>query len=430
MSISAAIFPGAAIPEPPSPPCALYEIACLPLLGHLQAVLDAIDVEERVFLSPDAHSADCVRRAFPRMHALHGTDMLQKWRQHLHAGKRRHVLLLSGNMPFLRPASLAALFAEREGEGKKQGGLTLLGLPSATDTASDHHVLRLNDGSEFFTAAVLAEITLLARLLAQAASSAELPVSVAGFASLALRQGVEIQLRQCDAEEVFAVHDRRQQAQGEAIMQAHLRQRALQNGVCLQEPASVHFSFDTQLQADVIIEPHVVFAPGVEVGRGARIRAFSHLEGCVVAPFACVGPYARLRPQTRIGEGARIGNFVEIKHSNIGADARINHLAYVGDAEVGARVNIGAGAITCNYDGSAKHQTRIEADAFIGSNSALVAPLRIGRGAYVGSGSTITEDVEEEALALARARQSAHPGGARRLRARQKAAKSGQDAKG
>ena len=245
-------------------------------------------------------------------------------------------------------------------------------------------------------------------------TKAKTPISsLDHLVQLAQQQGVSTNQHECDKKTSLLIGNPTQLAQAETIMQERLRKRALQNGACLQEPASVYFSFDTQLEADVFVEPHVFFAPGVQVGRGARIRAFSYLEGCTVAPRARIGPYARLRPQSRIGAGARIGNFVEIKQADVGTDAKISHLAYIGDARVGARANIGAGAITCNYDGTAKHQTAIEEDAFIGSNSSLVAPVRIGKGAYIGSGSTITEDVEAGALAVARARQNAYPGRAK-----------------
>ena len=212
-----------------------------------------------------------------------------------------------------------------------------------------------------------------------------------------------------DSQEAFAIKNTAQLAQAEAMMQKCLCERALQAGVCLQDPDSVTFSFDTVLEPGVVVEPNVVFAPGVRVAQGARIRAFSHLEGANVEAFATVGPYARLRPGTNIGARSRIGNFVEVKQANVEEDAKINHLSYVGDANVGKRANIGAGTITCNFDGKKKHQTNIGDDAFIGSNTSLVAPVHVGKGATVGAGSTITDNVDDEFLAIARARQSNRP---------------------
>jgi bifunctional UDP-N-acetylglucosamine pyrophosphorylase/glucosamine-1-phosphate N-acetyltransferase len=218
--------------------------------------------------------------------------------------------------------------------------------------------------------------------------------------------------------EVLGVNDRRELAVAEAALQDRLRARALEAGVTLVDPGSVWFSWDTEIEADVHIEPGVVFGPGVRVGKGAQIRAFSHLEGAVVGPGARVGPFARLRPGTQLGEGSRVGNFVEVKNAALGDGAKANHLSYVGDAKVGAKANIGAGTITCNYDGFGKHATEIGAGVFIGSNTALVAPVTIGKGAIVGAGSTITRDVDEDALAVARGDQQTFASGAARFRAK------------
>lgn len=195
-------------------------------------------------------------------------------------------------------------------------------------------------------------------------------------------------------------------------------------GVTLVAPETVFFAPDTRLERDVLVEPHVVFGPGVEVAEGAVVRAFSHLEGCQVGRAAVIGPYARLRPGSCIGEGAKVGNFVETKNAILEAGAKVNHLSYLGDAHVGAAANIGAGTITCNYDGVMKHRTEIGAGAFIGSNSALVAPVSVGAEAIVAAGSVITDDVQASALALARAEQDNRSGAAERLRQRQRARKS------
>lgn len=219
-------------------------------------------------------------------------------------------------------------------------------------------------------------------------------------------------------DEVMGVNDRAQLAQAEAAMQERLRARAMRDGATMIDPSSVYLSADTQIGRDVTIEPGVFMGPGVSIGDGAIIRAFSHLEGATIARGASIGPFARLRPGAIIGERAKIGNFVEIKAADIGAGAAVSHLAYLGDAKVGAKANIGAGAITCNYDGYAKHLTQIGAGAFIGSNSSLVAPVKIGDGAYVGSGSVVTKDVEADALAVARGRQIDKPGWAKTFRAR------------
>jgi len=223
------------------------------------------------------------------------------------------------------------------------------------------------------------------------------------------------------ADELLGVNSRAELAVAEGILQNRLRRAHMDNGATLSDPASVYFCWDTKLGQDVSVAPHVVFGPGVTVGDGVEIRAFSHLEGASVASQVMVGPFARLRPGAEIGAGAHIGNFVEIKQSVVGAGAKINHLAYVGDAHVGAESNVGAGTITCNYDGFGKFVTEIGAGAFIGSNSSLVAPVKIGDGAVIGAGSVITKEVKAGALAVARGTQMELPGWADRFRARKQA---------
>jgi bifunctional UDP-N-acetylglucosamine pyrophosphorylase/glucosamine-1-phosphate N-acetyltransferase len=218
--------------------------------------------------------------------------------------------------------------------------------------------------------------------------------------------------------EVMGVNDRAQLAAAESALQDRLRRRVMAAGATLTAPETVFLSFDARIGRDVLIEPHVVIGLGCTIEDGAVIKAFSHLEGARVAGGAIVGPFARLRPGADIAAKARIGNFVEIKQSAIEEGAKINHLTYIGDARVGANANIGAGTITCNYDGFTKNRTDIGAGAFIGSNSALVAPLTIGDGAYIGSGSVITKPVEAGALAVARGRQESRAGWAKAFRSR------------
>ena len=234
--------------------------------------------------------------------------------------------------------------------------------------------------------------------------------------AIARAEGAAAAVAVAEEAEVLGVNDRIGLAAAEAAFQARARSEAMTAGVTLTAPETVFFAHDTVLGRDVVVEPHVVFGPGVTVADDAIIRAFSHLEGCRLAPGAVVGPYARLRPGAEIGEGARIGNFVEVKNARFDAGAKANHLSYIGDAVIGAGSNIGAGTITCNYDGYLKHRTEIGESVFIGSNTALVAPVTVGDGAIVGAGSTVTDSVESDALALARGRQTTLPGRARRLR--------------
>jgi bifunctional UDP-N-acetylglucosamine pyrophosphorylase / glucosamine-1-phosphate N-acetyltransferase len=222
---------------------------------------------------------------------------------------------------------------------------------------------------------------------------------------------------EAEEDDVRGINTKKELAEAESVAQQRLRKAALDAGVTLVAPETVFLSADTKFGKDVVVEPYVVFGEKVSVEDGAVIHSFSHLAGAHVGRGASVGPFARLRPGTRLGEGTRIGNFVEVKEATIEAGAKANHLSYIGDAFVGAEANIGAGTITCNYDGSAKHRTEIGKNAFIGSNSALVAPVEIGEGAYVGSGSVITGNVPAHALALARGRQVIKEGWATRLRA-------------
>jgi bifunctional UDP-N-acetylglucosamine pyrophosphorylase / glucosamine-1-phosphate N-acetyltransferase len=235
--------------------------------------------------------------------------------------------------------------------------------------------------------------------------------------AIARKLGLKAVAIETGEDEVRGVNTQGQLAEAEAILQKRLRQAALDSGVTMTAPDTVHLCADTKLGRDVTIEPYVVFGPGVTVEDGAFIRSFSHLEGAHVGRGATVGPFARLRPGAKLGDKVRIGNFVEVKESEIEAGSAANHLAYIGDAHVGEGANIGAGTITCNYDGVEKHRTDIGRGAFIGSNSSLVAPVKIGERAYVGSGSVITRDVPPDALAIGRSRQTVKEGWAERLRA-------------
>ena len=242
---------------------------------------------------------------------------------------------------------------------------------------------------------------------------------------LAAARGIGAAVVRCPEGETAGVNSRAELAAAEAAFQARARAAALEAGVTMTDPGSVFLSWDSALAADVTLEPHVVIGPGVTVEAGAAIRAFSHLEGCHVGPGCTVGPHARLRPGARLARDARVGNFVEVKNADLGAGAKVPHLSYVGDAEVGAGANLGAGTVTCNYDGVSKHRTVIGAGAFVGSSTMLVAPVRVGAEAVTGSGSVITEDVPDGALAIGRGRQVNKPGLGARMMARLRDLKDG-----
>jgi bifunctional UDP-N-acetylglucosamine pyrophosphorylase/glucosamine-1-phosphate N-acetyltransferase len=235
--------------------------------------------------------------------------------------------------------------------------------------------------------------------------------------------GLNAAVIETEEDDVRGINTKAQLAETEAVLQQRLRSAAMEAGVTLVAPETVFLSADTKFGRDVVVEPFVVFGPGVTIADNAVIRSFSHLDRAHVGKGAMVGPYARLRPGAQLHENVHIGNFVEVKEAVVEAGAKANHLSYIGDTTVGAGANVGAGTITCNYDGVAKHRTEIGKNAFIGSNSSLVAPVKIGEGAYIGSGSVITQDVPADALAVARGRQVVREGWASRLRERRAAAK-------
>jgi len=235
--------------------------------------------------------------------------------------------------------------------------------------------------------------------------------------ALARAAGRRVAAVEAPEAELRGINSRAELAEAEATVQAGLRRAAMEAGVTMTAPETVFLSVDTVFAPDVTVGPNVVFGPGVTVESGVEIRAFCHLEGCHVGRGAVIGPFARLRPGTRVGRAAHVGNFVELKATLLGDGAKANHLSYLGDAEIGAGSNIGAGTITCNYDGFAKHRTVIGAGSFVGSNATLVAPVSLGDGAFVAAGSVITEDVPADAMAFGRARQDSKPDRARAFRA-------------
>lgn len=244
--------------------------------------------------------------------------------------------------------------------------------------------------------------------------------------AIARKDGRKVVVAEANEADVMGVNSRADLAHAEASFQARMRKQAMAAGVTLQDPETTYFSHDTKLGCDITVEPGVWFGPGVTIEDGATIRAYSHLEGTTVRSGAIIGPFARLRPGADIGEGAKIGNFVEVKKSTLEKGVKVNHLSYIGDATIGTGANIGAGTITCNYDGFLKFQTTIGAGAFIGSNTALVAPVTIGDGALVGAGSVITRDVEKNALAVGRGKQTGRAGFAAKFRKEQSAKKAAQ----
>jgi bifunctional UDP-N-acetylglucosamine pyrophosphorylase/glucosamine-1-phosphate N-acetyltransferase len=342
------------------------------------------------------------------------------------------VLILYGDVPLLRAETLNALRAGLRGGA----GIAVLGFLAADpfgygrllrdetgalkaireekDATDEERAIRLcNSGVMAFRSETMPDIL---EKIQNANAKGEYYLTDA--VEIAVAMGIGVAAVTCPEEEVMGVNDRVQLSQAEAIMQQRLRRRAMEAGATLIAPDTVTFSHDTRLGRDVIVEPNVFFGPGVTVEDNVHIKANSHMEGTRLREGAIVGPFARFRPGADIGPDVRIGNFVEIKQATLEAGSKVNHLAYVGDARVGAKANIGAGTIVCNYDGVRKQFTDIGDGAFIGSNSALVAPVKIGAGAYVGTGSVINRDIEPGALAVERSELKQISGWAERFRAK------------
>jgi bifunctional UDP-N-acetylglucosamine pyrophosphorylase/glucosamine-1-phosphate N-acetyltransferase len=341
------------------------------------------------------------------------------------------VAVLYADNPLITPDTLRRLLARRTAG---DAGLALLAMRPADPArygrviGADGFVERIveyKDATEAERAEGLCNAgvlcadapRMLAWLQAVGNDNAQQEFYLTDVVTLARADGALVDAVEAPEAELLGINSRAEQARAEAEVQRRLREAAMEAGVTLIAPETVTFSTDTLIAHDVIVEPNVVFGPGVRIETGAHIRAFSHLESCLVQEGAIIGPFARLRPGADVGPGAHVGNFVEIKASTLGAGVKANHLSYIGDASVGAGTNIGAGTITCNYDGFSKFRTTIGAQAFIGSDSVLVAPVTIGDGAFVTAGSVITADVEADAMAFGRARQEVRPGRAAAFRA-------------
>ena len=337
-------------------------------------------------------------------------------------------VVLYGDTPFIRPETLTAMAEARAGGHD----VVVLGFEAADPGRYGRLVMqgdRLDRIVEFKDASPEERAITLCNsgvICADARTMFDLIRSVENnnasgeyyltdIVGLANTRGLSATVVTCDEAETLGINTRAELAGAEAIFQANARAEALETGVTLVAPDTVYFAQDTVIGRDVVIEPNVIFGPGVTVETGARIRAFSHLEGAHVGARATVGPYARLRPGAELSNDVHIGNFVEVKNAILGEGAKANHLTYIGDADIGEATNIGAGTVTCNYNGVEKHRTEIGARAFIGSDTMLVAPVRVGDGAITASGSVITKDVPDGALALARGQQENRPGMAQKL---------------
>jgi len=425
----------------------LHPIAGRPMLGHLIAAVDTLGAARKLVVT--GAGRDQVERFVAPLgvdvvtqEPQLGTAHAVRQGEAMLAGFDGDILLLYGDVPLVRPetmtrmldrlhaadAPVAVVLGFRPTDPLAYGRIlarsdgVIEKMVEYKDASSEERAIDLcNSGLMAVRGADL--WTLLARVgNDNAAREYYLPdiVMIAGA------EGRRSAVIEAEAWEVAGVNSRAELAAVEAEWQRRRRALAMSEGATLIAPETVWFAHDTEVGRDVVIEPNVFFGAKAVIGDGVVIHGFSHIEGATVHAGAQIGPYARLRPGAEIGEGARIGNFVEVKNGRFGKGAKANHLSYIGDAEVGANANIGAGTITCNYDGFLKYRTVIGEGAFIGSNSALVAPVAIGDGAIVGAGSVITRDVEGDALAVARGSQAARPGWAARFRERMRAKKAEQ----
>ena len=418
-------------------PKALHRIAGRPMLNHLIASCEAAFDRVVVVLGPgmeevaEAASPHATVIQHERLGTAHAALQAEA-----HFGDGDVAVLYADN-PLIRPATMRRLLAARQGAGQEAGqgaGLALLAMrPADTgrygrvvlDGDRVDRIVEWADASEAERAEPLCNAGVLCAsavdfanwLHAVRPSVAKGEYYLTDCVALATGEGKRVVAVEAPWEELRGINSRVELAEAEATVQVWLRRAAMEAGVTLTVPESVQFSWDTSLAADVTVGPNVVFGPGVTVETGAEIRPFSHLEACQVGPGALVGPFARLRPGTVLEADVHIGNFVEVKATRVGRGAKANHLSYLGDSEVGEKTNIGAGTITCNYDGFNKFRTKIGAGVFVGTASVLVAPVRLGDGSFIAAGSVVTKDVPADAMTFGRATQVDKPGRAAAFRA-------------
>jgi bifunctional UDP-N-acetylglucosamine pyrophosphorylase/glucosamine-1-phosphate N-acetyltransferase len=415
-------------------PKAMHPIAGRPMLCHLLETVQNVFTRIAVVIGPDMQPLADLAAPHPtaiqtdRLGTAHAALAAEKY---FGAGE---VVILFADNPLIRPETLRNLVTQRQASN---AGLALMAmLPQdparygrlivengqitrivewADATKAERELPLCNGGALCGPAPKI-----LAWLRAIRPDNAKGEYYLTDLVRLANEAGERVIGVQADEAELRGINSRAELAQAEAAVQTRLRQAAMDNGVTLIAPETVFFAYDTAIGPDTVVHPNVVFGPGVTIEGPAEIRAFSHLEGCRVAPGAIIGPYARLRPGTQIGHSAHVGNFVELKATKLGDGAKVNHLTYLGDATIGAKTNIGAGSITCNYDGYAKHRTEIGDGVFVGSDSVLIAPVTLGDGAFIAAGSVITKNVTPNAMAFGRARQAEIPGAAAKFRAARK----------
>ena len=424
-------------------PKVLHPLAGAPLLAHAMRAGDTLTPDRVVVVTghEGMQVAKAARTENPEALIAHQAEQLGTAHAVAQAraaldGFKGDVVVLYGDTPFIRPETLEAML-----QARSRHAIVVLGFDAA-DPARYGRLLMSGDRLERIveyadatdeergitlcnSGVICADSIILFELIdAVDNKNSKGEYYLTDIVAIARDRGLSTGVVTCAEEETLGINTRAELAAAESTFQTRARAEAFENGVTLTAPETVHFALDTVIGRDAVIEPNVVFGPGVTVESGATIRAFCHLEGCHVSRGAVVGPFARLRPGAELAENTRVGNFVEVKNAVLDEGAKVNHLSYIGDAHVGERANIGAGTVTCNYDGVMKHRTEIGARAFIGSDTMLVAPVRVGADAMTASGSVITADVPDGALAVARAQQEVKPGLALRLMERLRAIKA------
>ncbi len=427
-------------------PKVLHPIAQIPMLAHTMRSGAVLSPERTVIVT--GHGSEAVAKAaseedetasvIEQTEQLGTAHAVAQAREALD-GFSGDVVVLYGDTPFLQRETLERMVAAR-----RDNDLVILGFEAADpgrygrlvmNGETLERIVEYKDASEDEKKITLCNSGLLAcdakalfsLIDAVGNDNASGEYYLTDVVEIARDRGLNVSAVTCDEAETLGVNSRADLAMADEVFQSRARAELLELGVTLMAPDTVYLAADTVIGRDTVIEPNVIFGPGVTVESGATIRAFSHLEGCHVSRGAIVGPYARLRLGTELAENTRIGNFVEVKNAEISEGAKVNHLSYIGDASVGAASNIGAGTITCNYDGVMKHRTTIGENVFVGSNTMLVAPVTLGDGSMTATGTVVTRDVEPDALAVARARQDNKPGYARKLFDMLKAKKARRD---
>ncbi|PSL21877.1 bifunctional UDP-N-acetylglucosamine diphosphorylase/glucosamine-1-phosphate N-acetyltransferase GlmU [Shimia abyssi] len=415
-------------------PKVLHQIANAPMLVHAMRSGASLSPERTIIVA--GHGYDAVKSAVADYDPDATVVLQEQQNGTAHAvnvcrdvldGFDGDVIVLFGDTPFVTGETLEQMVAARKdnavvvlgfeaADPGKYGRLIMQGdslekIVEFADTSPEERAVTFcNSGVMLVQRAQLFDL-----IDAVQPQNAQGEYYLTDIVGIARQRGLSVTAVACDEAETLGINSRAHLAQAEAIFQSRARTELLDLGVTLQQPDTVMLSFDTVIGRDTIVEPNIYFGPGVTVESGVRLRAFSHFEGCHIAQGSIVGPYARLRPGAELSEHTHVGNFVEIKNATIGEGSKVNHLSYVGDATIGSGTNIGAGTITCNYDGVMKHHTHIGDKVFIGSNTMLIAPVSVGNEAMTGSGSVITKDVPDAALALSRTEQINKPGLARKL---------------